>query len=98
MTQKEVVETLLVQAKIEPDFTELVWQKLEEENKEFFKAYHVRLMVKQQIIAFNELLEKQAELMRKICPAGVAPLPNSNGSNATPFLTLQHQKRCLNEF
>ncbi|KAJ4975956.1 hypothetical protein NE237_001062 [Protea cynaroides] len=62
MNQKEVVETLLHQAKIEPDFTELVWQKLEEENKEFFKAYHVRLVVKQQIVAFNKLLEKQAEL------------------------------------
>ncbi|XP_043690150.1 uncharacterized protein LOC122640927 isoform X1 [Telopea speciosissima] len=85
MTQKEVVETLLVQAKIEPDFTELVWQKLEEENKEFFKAYQVRLLVKQQINAFNELLEKQAELMRKICPAGVAPMPNSIGSNTTPL-------------
>ncbi|KAL5994641.1 hypothetical protein ACLOJK_024694 [Asimina triloba] len=80
MNQKEVVETLLVQAKIEPGFTELVWQKLEEENREFFKAYHVRLMVKNQIMIFNKLLEKQVDLMRKISPAGV-PLPVSNGSH-----------------
>ncbi|XP_043701860.1 uncharacterized protein LOC122652237 isoform X2 [Telopea speciosissima] len=85
MNREEVVETLLDQAKIEPDFTELVWQKLEEENKEFFKAYHVRLMVKQQIDVFNKLLEKQVELMHKICPAGVAPMPNSNGSHTTPL-------------
>ncbi|OVA01156.1 Conserved hypothetical protein CHP01589 [Macleaya cordata] len=83
MNQKEVVETLLVQAKIEPGFTELVWQKLEEENREFFKAYHVRLMVKHQIMIFNELLGKQVELMRKTCPVGVGSLPISNGSNSS---------------
>ncbi|KAK1321399.1 hypothetical protein QJS10_CPA03g01709 [Acorus calamus] len=63
MNQKEVVETLLFQAKIEPGFTELVWQKLEEENQEFFKAYRVRLMLKHQIIMFNQLLGEQAALM-----------------------------------
>ncbi|KAK1298787.1 hypothetical protein QJS10_CPB14g01641 [Acorus calamus] len=63
MNQKEVMETLLYQEKIEPRFTELVWQKLEEENQEFFKAYRVRLMLKHQIILFNNLLEKQAALM-----------------------------------
>ncbi|KAI3903961.1 hypothetical protein MKX01_004029 [Papaver californicum] len=81
MNQKEVVETLLVQAKIEPGFTELVWQKLEEENREFFKAYHVRLMVKHQIMIFNELLDKQVELVRKTCSVGVGTLPMSNGSS-----------------
>ncbi|KAJ4982270.1 hypothetical protein NE237_033107 [Protea cynaroides] len=84
MKPEEVVETLLVEAKIEPGFTELVWQKLEEENKEFFKAYRVRLVVKQQIDIFNKLLEKHVELMHKICSAGVAPIPNSNGSHTTP--------------
>ncbi|KAJ4955902.1 hypothetical protein NE237_012685 [Protea cynaroides] len=84
MNQREVVETLQFQAKIEPDFTELVWQKLEEENKEFFKAYHVRLMVKQQIDVFNKLLEQQVDLMHKF-PDGVAPMPNSNGSHTTPL-------------
>ncbi|PSS33527.1 Unconventional myosin-Va like [Actinidia chinensis var. chinensis] len=81
MSQKEVVNTLLVQAKIEPGFTELVWQKLEEENREFFNAYYLRLIVKDQIREFNRLLEKQDELMRQICPAGVASLPMSNGSH-----------------
>ncbi|XP_006288158.2 uncharacterized protein LOC17882699 [Capsella rubella] len=59
MNQKEVVDTLLDQAKIEPGFTELVWLKLEEENREFFKAYYLRLMVKHQIIEYNKLLEQQ---------------------------------------
>lgn len=83
MNQKEVVQTLLDQAKIEPGFTELVWQKLEEENREFFKAYHVRLMVKNQIMIFNQLLERQVELMRTMCPIGAAPLTISNGSHSS---------------
>ncbi|PSS34979.1 Unconventional myosin-Va like [Actinidia chinensis var. chinensis] len=85
MSQKEVVNTLLVQAKIEPGFTELVWQKLEEENQEFFNAYYLRLIVKNQIMKFNRLLERQDELMRQMCPAGVASSPMSNGYH-TPAL------------
>lgn len=68
MSQKEVVSTLLHQAKIEPSFTELVWQKLEEENQDFFKAYHLRLILKDQIMKFNKLLQTQAELMHQIPP------------------------------
>ncbi|KAK6928953.1 Conserved hypothetical protein CHP01589, plant [Dillenia turbinata] len=81
MNQKEVVETLLVRAKIEPGFTELVWQKLEEENREFFKAYHLRLMVKNQIMVFNKLLETQVELMHEMHSTGVDSVPVSNGSH-----------------
>ncbi|XP_006646859.1 uncharacterized protein LOC102704209 isoform X1 [Oryza brachyantha] len=83
MNQKEVVETLSFQAKIEPSFTELVWQKLEEENREFFKAYYVRLMLKNQIMVFNKLLEDQYRLMCKEQPSGVPSMPPTtpNGSN-----------------
>lgn len=83
MNQKEVMDTLLVQAKIEPGFTELVWQKLEEENQEFFKAYHVRLMVIHQINIFNKLLERQVEVMQKMGQVGVTSLPISNGSHSS---------------
>ncbi|XP_022745835.1 uncharacterized protein LOC111296062 isoform X2 [Durio zibethinus] len=85
MTQKEVVETLLAQATIEPGFTELVWQKLEEENREFFEAYYLRLMVKQQIMEFNKLLEQQVQLMHQIHPTGVSSIPNSNGPHMPPM-------------
>ncbi|XP_071720529.1 uncharacterized protein [Rutidosis leptorrhynchoides] len=86
MTQKEVVQTLQQQAKIEPSFTELVLQKLEEENQEFFKAYHLRLILKDQIIRFNNLLKMQAELMRQISlPTAGVSVPNPNGSQV-PFL------------
>ncbi|KAL6888633.1 hypothetical protein ACP4OV_009659 [Aristida adscensionis] len=83
MNQKEVVETLSFQAKIEPSFTELVWQKLEEENREFFKAYYVRLMLKNQIMVFNKLLEDQYRIMTKEHSSGVPSVPPTapNGSN-----------------
>ncbi|XP_030515840.1 uncharacterized protein LOC115729405 isoform X1 [Rhodamnia argentea] len=81
MNQKEVVDTLLEQAKIDPGFTELVWQKLEEENREFFKAYYLRLMVKQQIVEFNKLLEQQVQLMRQMQSSGASALPTSNGTH-----------------
>ncbi|KAK3152104.1 hypothetical protein QOZ80_2BG0154470 [Eleusine coracana subsp. coracana] len=85
MNQKEVVETLSFQAKIEPSFTELVWQKLEEENREFFKAYYVRLMLKNQILAFNKLLQDQYQIMTKECSPGVpsVPPPAPNGSSSS---------------
>ncbi|CAI9787504.1 unnamed protein product [Fraxinus pennsylvanica] len=80
MSQKEVVNTLLYHAKIEPSFTELVWQKLEAENQEFFKAYHLRLLVKDHILQFNDLLERHVELIHQICPTEVCLVPLSNES------------------
>nr|ABN08000.1 Uncharacterized plant-specific domain 01589 [Medicago truncatula] len=79
MTPKEIVSTLHEKAKIEPKFTKIVWQKLNEQNPEFFKAYYTRLALKQQIEKFNELLEKQKELMDS--QTNVASLPNSNESH-----------------
>lgn len=83
MNQKEVVDTLSLEAKIEPSFTEFVWQKLEEENREFFKAYYLRLMLKNQIRAFNKLLEDQFQLMSKNYSSGGPSMPLTNGSNST---------------
>ncbi|KAL8260557.1 hypothetical protein R6Q59_028510 [Mikania micrantha] len=92
MSQKEVVSTLLHQAKIEPSFTELVWQKLEEENQDFFKAYHLRLILKDQILKFNKLLQTQAELMSQISPAtSAASVAISNGSHVPLMNQNMHQ-------
>lgn len=90
MSQREVVSTLLQHAKIEPGFTELVWQKLEAENQEFFRAYHLRLVVKEQIMRFNELLEKQVQLMHQMHQTGVASIPFSNGSQIHPMNNLAY--------
>ncbi|KAG7549429.1 hypothetical protein ISN45_Aa06g003240 [Arabidopsis thaliana x Arabidopsis arenosa] len=91
MNQKEVVDTLLEQAKIEPGFTELVWQKLEEENREFFKAYYLRLMVKHQIMEYNKLLEQQINHMRQMHPTGGASVQNRNGSHVP---SMNRQQLC----
>ncbi|CAM6089544.1 unnamed protein product [Calypogeia fissa] len=66
MNQTEVITTLKYQAKIEPGFTGLVWQKLEEQNPDFFKAYYTRLKVKKQIVLFNHLLVQQVQLLQKM--------------------------------
>lgn len=83
MNEREVVNTLLNQAKIEPGFTGLVWQKLEEQNPDFFKAYYTRLLVKQQITKFNELLRQQVELMQKMQATNGPPI--SNGLHSSPM-------------
>ncbi|XP_013600933.1 uncharacterized protein LOC106411610 isoform X2 [Brassica napus] len=81
MNRDEVMKTLLARARIEPGFTSLVWQKLEEENADFFRAYYIRLKLKKQIILFNHLLEHQYHLMRypptHVPPKiSLAPIPN----------------------
>ena len=53
------MDTLQQQTKVEPEFTRLVWQKLEEQNPEFFRMYNMRLKLKDQITMFNYLLEQQ---------------------------------------
>ena len=66
MSQSEIVAALQVQAKIDPALTCLVWQKLEEQNAEFFASYDVRLRLKDQIVAFNYLVEQQTRLLQKL--------------------------------
>lgn len=64
-----------------------MWQKLEEENREFFKAYYVRLMLKNQIMVFNRLLEDQYRLMSKEHTSALtSATPVSNGSNPSPCM------------
>jgi uncharacterized protein (TIGR01589 family) len=46
-------------------FTLLVWQKLVQQNPEFFQAYHLRLQLKEQILLFNDLVNVQAILMQQ---------------------------------
>jgi uncharacterized protein (TIGR01589 family) len=59
MTQTEIIAALQTQANIDPAFTCLVWQKLEEQNPEFFYSYGVRINVRDQIVAFNYLVDQQ---------------------------------------
>lgn len=80
MSKNDAVTMLLRDARIQPSITELVWQRLEEENREFFNVYYIRLALKDQIKMFNELLKKQAELMQR-----AALMPVSNGCRMAQF-------------
>ncbi|XP_019429116.1 PREDICTED: uncharacterized protein LOC109336754 isoform X2 [Lupinus angustifolius] len=84
MNKDEVVKTLLTRAKIDPGFTTLVWQKLEEENANFFRAYYIRLKLKKQILLFNHLLEHQYYLMKCPMPAKLPLAPIQNGVHPMP--------------
>ena len=66
MTQAEVIATLQVQADVDPALTCLVWSKLEEANPDFFLSYDVRLKLKDQVVAFNYLVEQQTRLLQKL--------------------------------
>ncbi|KAM6583893.1 hypothetical protein CsatB_010895 [Cannabis sativa] len=88
MNRDEVVKTLLTRARIEPGFTSLVWQKLEEENADFFRAYYIRLKLKRQILLFNHLLEHQYHLMKYPMPPKVPLAPMQNGIHPMPVNNL----------
>ncbi|KAF3432859.1 hypothetical protein FNV43_RR23961 [Rhamnella rubrinervis] len=70
MTRNQVIDTLFEIARIERSFTEIVWQRLERDNRDFFEAYYVRLRVIEQVNTFNHLLQLQNH-MTKPCPSGL---------------------------
>lgn len=84
MNRDEVVRTLLNRARIDPGFTTLVWQKLEEENADFFRAYYIRLKLKKQIILFNHLIEHQYRMTKYPAPPKVPLAPIQNGVHPMP--------------
>ncbi|XP_024968284.1 uncharacterized protein LOC112507797 isoform X4 [Cynara cardunculus var. scolymus] len=88
MNRDEVVKTLLNRARIDPGFTTLVWQKLEEENADFFRAYYIRLKLKKQIIMFNHLLEHQYHLMKYPVHPKLPLAPIQNGIHPMPVNNL----------
>jgi len=49
LTQDETVALLEKDAKIQPSFTRIVWNRLEEQNPEFFQSYHHALQRKMQV-------------------------------------------------
>lgn len=59
-----------------------VWQQLEQQNPLFFKAYDMRLMLKNQIMVFNRLLQDQFEIMNKEFSSGIPSMSLPNGSNS----------------
>ncbi|KAL0459868.1 UNVERIFIED_CONTAM: hypothetical protein Slati_0614000 [Sesamum latifolium] len=87
MNKKEAINILNSQRNIEPRFTETVWERLERENQEFFNAYYVKLVVKDQILEFNRLLTEQVERMRQ---SGIIGINQHATSNGLHMLSTQH--------
>ncbi|KAI9995107.1 hypothetical protein PInf_012151 [Phytophthora infestans] len=65
LSKSDILITLKEQANVDPAFTNVVWQKLEEQNPTFFRAYSLQLQLKEQIIAFNYLVGQQKEMAAK---------------------------------
>eukprot|EP00727_Mastigamoeba_balamuthi_P006647 m51a1_g2602 hypothetical protein (308) ;mRNA; r:462247-463329 len=61
----EVIETLFREAGIEPGLTALVWNKLLEQNPTFFRAYTTRVLLKEQVVAFNNLVQHHASVSQQ---------------------------------
>ncbi|KVI08327.1 hypothetical protein Ccrd_013305 [Cynara cardunculus var. scolymus] len=87
MTQKQVIDILYQLQHIEPAFTETVWQKLEEQNQEFFQSYYLRVVVNEQIMEFNNLLGRQVALMNQVDPSVASFPPVSNVSHMPAMKT-----------
>lgn len=51
--------------------------------------------MKDQILRFNELLERQVELMRQVCQAGAASISLSNGSHIHSCKSLFYMLRVV---
>ncbi|XP_022009356.1 uncharacterized protein LOC110908695 [Helianthus annuus] len=66
MSPKQAMDVLYQKEKIEPYFTKTVWRLLKEQNPEFFRKYYIRLAVIDQVLRFNDLIEKQAEMMSQL--------------------------------
>lgn len=66
-----------------------VWQQLEEQHHEFFKAYYLRLRLKNQITEFNKLLEHQLQFMTREFSLGISSMSPDppNGSSSNPCKT-----------
>ncbi|KAE8884139.1 hypothetical protein PF005_g9290 [Phytophthora fragariae] len=65
LSKNDILLTLKEQANVDPAFANVVWQKLEEQNPTFFRAYSLQLQLKEQIIAFNYLVGQQKEMAAK---------------------------------
>ncbi|PWA29496.1 hypothetical protein CTI12_AA626790 [Artemisia annua] len=89
MNKKETID-ILYQQKIEPAFTKIVWQTLEEQNQDFFKAYYPRLVLKEQIIRFNNLVGQQAAIMNQLKHRHEVVFPNRQ-SQIPPIHHMPHQ-------
>ncbi|KAL3730853.1 hypothetical protein ACJRO7_027816 [Eucalyptus globulus] len=66
MERRETVTALETHYGIDPALTRVVWDRLVTCNWDFFQEYFLRLVVKRQIVRFNQLLEQQHRAMSNL--------------------------------
>jgi uncharacterized protein (TIGR01589 family) len=65
LSESDTINELYLKHSLDPAIVSQVWNKLVDQNVEFFRAYVVRLKVKNQMIEFNNLINEQASKMHK---------------------------------
>ncbi|XP_010066249.3 uncharacterized protein LOC104453401 [Eucalyptus grandis] len=63
MDRNETARAVESHTGIDRQMTQMVWDRLEEQNPVFFQQYYIRVVLKQQILRFNQLLEQQHRAM-----------------------------------
>ncbi|KAJ9541431.1 hypothetical protein OSB04_027937 [Centaurea solstitialis] len=81
ITKEQIKDILYQQQKIPRSITECIWESLEADNPDFFKAYYLRLVVNGQIREFNNLLGRQAQWMVQVDPRRASSSTGSNESH-----------------
>eukprot|EP01105_Mastigella_eilhardi_P019133 TRINITY_DN4484_c0_g1_i1.p1 TRINITY_DN4484_c0_g1~~TRINITY_DN4484_c0_g1_i1.p1 ORF type:complete len:260 (-),score=82.74 TRINITY_DN4484_c0_g1_i1:120-809(-) len=74
--EPEIIESLYLNHSIEPGFTSLVLTKLQDQNPYFFKAYQMRLTIKEQIQNCNQLMTQQVQVLQNpgsVCYSVTSP-------------------------
>ncbi|XP_073147489.1 uncharacterized protein [Henckelia pumila] len=92
MNKSECKNDLQLHHEIHPDLTETIWNRIEEENGEFFRAYYVRLVCMQQIRKFNILIADQVSRMRVMALSGVT-FPYLNWHQALALIAPAQQNQ-----
>jgi hypothetical protein len=59
----------------------LVWQKLLDQNPNFFYGYALRLRLKDQIIAFNYLIDQHSKMLQQQQPGNSSSSSSSSSSS-----------------
>ena len=70
-----------IQANVDPAFTCLVWQKLLDQNPNFFYGYALCLRLKDQIIAFNYLVDQHQKMLVAQREGGIDGFSSSSSSS-----------------
>eukprot|EP01105_Mastigella_eilhardi_P011388 TRINITY_DN262_c0_g1_i4.p2 TRINITY_DN262_c0_g1~~TRINITY_DN262_c0_g1_i4.p2 ORF type:complete len:123 (+),score=38.89 TRINITY_DN262_c0_g1_i4:390-758(+) len=55
LTESEIAQLLQAQHHIDPGLTGAVWLDLQQRNPDFFRAYHLRVVIKDQVNRLNRL-------------------------------------------